>query len=105
MSEEELVFLIAVTVVMPILALFIILNYQKARLKIKREHAGQSLTTSELNTLIEESVEAATVPLNDRVARLEKLLQPHEPAMLDEAERDEVTSEDVRFKALGRTRS
>ena len=56
MSQEEVIFLISVTVVMPILALWIILNYQKARMKIKREQADQSLTTAELSSLIDESV-------------------------------------------------
>lgn len=110
MSEEELVFLIAVTVVMPILALLIILNYQKARLKIKREHADQSLTTSELNTLIDESVSEATAPLNERMAELEERLRLSESGSgsglrVDQNEPRESTPEDVRFKTLGRTRS
>ena len=106
MSEEELVFLIAVTVVMPILALLIILNYQKARMKIKREHADQSLTTSELNALIDESVSEAAAPLNERMAKLEEQLRlSGSDLRIDQSEPGETTQEDGRFKTLGRTRS
>ena len=106
MSEEELVFLIAVTVVMPVLALWIILNYQKARLKIKRDQADKSLTTSELNSLIDESVASATVPLNDRMAELEEQLHLIGPALQMNQEFDgEDLSEDAPVKTLGKTRA
>lgn len=106
MSQEELFFLVSVTVVMPIFSLWIILNYQKARMKIKREQADQSLTTSELSSLIDESVAAATAPLHDRMAELEERLQPGPGSdRLDLTETDTSASDDVPLKTLGRTRS
>ena len=107
MSEEELVFLISVTVIMPIVALWIILNYQKARLKAKEAEADNSLTTSELNSLIDESVAAATEPLDDRIRELERQLRLIEsgPQQTVQEELDQTGAEQSPTKTLGRTRS
>jgi hypothetical protein len=71
MSEQEMIFLISVTVIMPIVALWIIVGYQKSRLKIKQNQPDRSLTTTELEDMIQESVSAATAPLHDRIEQLE----------------------------------
>ena len=104
MSQEELIFLIFVTVIMPVVMLKIILNYQKDRLKAKGAQADKSLTTSELNDLIDESVIEATAPLNDRVNELEqrmRLLDPARPTIQDELGE----AEEAPAKTLGKTRS
>ena len=104
MGQEELIFLIFVTVIMPIVMLKIILNYQKDRLKVKSAQSDKSLTTSELDELIDESVIDATAGLNDRISVLEqrmRLLDPARPTIQDELDE----AEEVPVKTLGKTRS
>jgi hypothetical protein len=109
MADQELVFLVAVTVIMPIAVLWIILNYQKARLKAKEYKSDNSLTTSELNSMIDESVAAATDPLDERIRQLEKqllLLEPGaEGTIQDDLDQAETEAEKIPSKTLGRTRS
>ena len=108
MSQEELVFLIAVTVIMPIVALWIILNYQKARLQAKQaRNNDDSLTTTELEELIDESVAKATAGLQDRVEALEGTLNEIEApksAIQDDLDAFD-DSEPARAKTLGKSRS
>lgn len=105
MGEEELVFLISVTVIMPLVALWIILSYQKARLKAKEKDVENSLTTSELSAMIDESVTEATESLYERVAKLEKqlrLIEPPPPASVQD-EFSASDQEDTRAKAPAKT--
>lgn len=111
MGEEELVFLLSVTVIMPLVALWIILSYQKARLKAKGKDADTSLTTSELSAMIDESVQEATESLNERIAKLEEQMQLIEPGRsasiqdeLSESEGEESPAQ-TPAKTLGKTRS
>jgi ABC-type phosphate transport system auxiliary subunit len=108
MTEEELIFLISVTVIMPILALWIIVGYQKARLKHKRTQPDRSLTTTELDDMIEQSVHAATTELHDRIDQLEEKVRQLDPTNRTrriELEEEAPDEEDRPAKTLGRTRS
>jgi hypothetical protein len=109
MADQELVFLVAVTVIMPIAVLWIILNYQKARLKAKEFRADNSLTTSELNSIIDESVAAATEPLDERIRDLERQLRLIDSGpggtIQDELEQTKAEVAEAPSKTLGRTRS
>lgn len=110
MNEQELIFLVSVTVVLPILALWIILSYQKTQLKYRRKANERSLTTSELDDLIEDSVTAATRPLVDRIERLEKRLGTRdegddEKRLSIDLEKDVSEEFDAPSKTLGKTRA
>lgn len=113
MSDQELVFLIAVTVVMPIVALWIIFSYQKARLKFRADQQratdDNSLTTSELSSLIDESVASATTPLVERIELLEAQIgnsesTPAAPKLDLETGFEEEPEAEEPIKTLGRTR-
>lgn len=51
--------------------------------------AGPSLTSGELSRLIAVAVEEATQPLQEKVERLQRQLEPHEPQRLLAAGDDE----------------
>lgn len=75
MSFPEMIFLIAVTVVLPITVLSILFSYQKARLRAKRLSSENELTTSELQHMIDGAVADATAELEDRIELLEDKLK------------------------------
>ena len=107
MSEEELIFLVMVTVVMPVAMAWLIFNYQKARMKIKQGSNENSLTTSELDSLIDDSVHQATGPLHDRLDELERkmlLLDTAHPSIQDALDADPPVQE-APAKTLGKARS
>lgn len=68
----EMIFLIAVTVVLPLSVLALLFSYQKTRLRAKQSASDNELTTSELRGIIDEAVVEATVELEERVAALEQ---------------------------------
>jgi hypothetical protein len=70
-----MIFLIAVTVILPITVLSILFSYQKARLKAKYNASDRELTTSELQNMIDGAVAEATSGLEDRVEMLEEELR------------------------------
>ena len=92
-----MIFLIAVTVILPLSVLSLIFNYQKARLKAKRSAAENELTTTELQHMIDGAVADATAELQDRVYLLEERLRLLGPASDDVPEQDTGSS-----KTLGR---
>ena len=92
-----MIFLIAVTVILPLSVLSLIFNYQKARLKAKRSAAENELTTTELQHMIDGAVADATAELQDRVYLLEERLRLLGPASGDVAEENTGSS-----KTLGR---
>jgi hypothetical protein len=97
MNMPEMLFLIAVTVILPISVLSLLFSYQKARLKAKRSASENELTTSELQHMIDGAVTAATAELQDRVYMLEERLRLLGPASDDVPEQDTGSS-----KTLGR---
>ena len=106
MNEQELLFLVSVTVIMPILALWIIVSYQKTRLKYKKTQTDDSLTTSELNTLIEDSVATATAPLLERIEAMESRLEAGRIEIdLQEESGQSVAQSDAPTKTLGKSRA
>lgn len=84
-----MIFLIAVTVVLPISILSLLFSYQKARLRAKSGATGNELTTSELQQMIDGAVSEATVELQDRVALLESQVRLLGPARDGEEDREE----------------
>ncbi|HEX9659422.1 MAG TPA: hypothetical protein VGA18_03940 [Rhodothermales bacterium] len=97
MSMPEMIFLIAVTVILPISVLSLLFSYQKARLKAKRSASENELTTSELQHMIDSAVTEATAELQDRVYLLEERLRLLGPASDDLPDHDTGSS-----KTLGR---
>jgi len=97
MNMPEMIFLIAVTVILPISILSLLFSYQKARLKAKRSASENELTTSELQHMIDGAVADANADLQDRVYLLEERLKLLGPAS------DDVTEENTgSSKTLGR---
>lgn len=80
MDLPEMIFLIAVTVILPISVLSLLFSYQKARLKSKQARTDNELTTSELQNMIDAAVMDATAELQERVESLEDRLRLLGPA-------------------------
>ncbi len=80
MDLPEMIFLIAVTVILPISVLSLLFSYQKARLKSKQTRSDNELTTSELQNMIDAAVFDATAQLQERVEVLEDRLRLLGPA-------------------------
>lgn len=93
---------------MPIAALLIILNYQKARMKIKQSSfQDDSLTTTELQHLIDEAVADSTGDLSERIDNLEhqlRTLGPARTASIQDALDDVAETPEFRQKTVGKVR-
>lgn len=96
MTLPEMIFLVAVTVILPISVLSLLFSYQKARLRSKRAPSESELTTSELRGMIEETVSDATAELQQRVESLE-----HQFRLLAPPTGDQSAEEPVVSKTLG----
>ena len=96
MNVPDMIFLIAVSVVLPISVLTLLFSYQKTRLKAKRSTGENELTTSELQGMIDGAVVDATAELEQRVESLEQQL-----LLLGPASQDEATPVDAGSKTLG----
>lgn len=84
-----MIFLVAVTVILPISVLSLLFSYQKARLKAKGSSGTKELTTSELQEMIDTAVAEATIELTSKVEELERglrLLSPGSSDALDETQ-------------------
>jgi hypothetical protein len=88
MDFPEMIFLIAVTVILPISVLYLLFSYQTARIKAKKAGVSENeLTTSELEHMIEEAVTDATAELQERVDLLESQLRLLNPSREGEESR------------------
>jgi len=92
MSLPEMIFLVAVTVVLPITVLSILFSYQKARLKARRVASDNELTTSELRHMIDGAVAEATTELENRVELLEDKLRLLGPGSQDGSDQERPAS-------------
>jgi hypothetical protein len=111
MSPEELIFAIMLLVVLPLSMTKMILNYKRSKDGTPKKETSKpvssenALTTSELQRLIRDAVNEATLSLSDRIEDLEddlKALTSKNP----ELSIDDPIETEVPLKTLGRrTRS
>ncbi len=66
--------LMSLTVLLPLGVVKLMMDFKRARLELKGQDAptSNSLTTSELKAMIREAVEEVSAPLRDRIERLEE---------------------------------
>lgn len=89
---EFLVFiwLISLTVLLPMVVVKITTDYKRQRLEMEhaKMEAREGMTLGELKAVIRQSVEEANAPLAERVERLEhRLLPPEDTVLLEEPDR------------------
>jgi hypothetical protein len=84
------IWLVSLTVLLPLAVVKITTDYKRQRLEMEhaKMEAREGMTLGELKTIIRGAVEEANAPLAERVERLEhRLLPPEDTVLLDEPER------------------
>ena len=116
---EEVIIIFFVMVILPITMTKMILNHKYRKMKLEKEaksnllldpistttESENSLTTSELKTLIEQAVTKANVPLTERLEALEQQVNGANASLPLEVEEElEEVSDYMTTKTLGRSR-
>ncbi len=86
------IWLMSLTVLLPLGIIKLSMDHKRAKMEIERRASSSpdSLTTSELRDLIREAVEEASLPLRERIERLEDQHGASPPTpLLDAALEDE----------------